>query len=694
MKYNITKKAIRLIIGLLLIGNAAFGQKMRSHTEELRMASNCVYTDYNITATQGADAQGCYYDIAFNLLWTAGTMSGCNQNDLPHGVCVEFTGTTITSTGAPITAWISGAIRNPASVLGSNFVYWTKQPLGTCTTLVNEIPNNVPQNVRIRVGPATGPVNVYVKILSGNSWTSASPPTWVPPANQSDWTAISLPYRNYWLCGMDYTFNPPSITYNIGPNTSVCSGTFMVLNLSPAPPAGSTVTWYRSNTPCPSVNPWDVAGWGAPAQIGGNSYNTNAMTNNTCFVAVVTTGCWSYISNVRTVTVCPDAPSASISATPVNPYPVLQYINNQWRACLQWQGTLTLAPTAFPCPTTITWWLKYTGTTVWTQITLPPNQTYYNTNLLYLLSSLGCYTGYDFQVKLVNACGTTILPFTIFIDNIADKGIIKTQTSAFYDVGSGTNTAPILCYGMGTRLVHTTTCGKIKWWEYRDEITPCSNNFPSTWIIAPGSNGTATWFTNNLIKTRQYRALVENGGCNDDPPLPDQGIYSNPFTVTVKPELTVNIATTSNLLCMNPVLTASTSYGPPCNYPIASYQWYFNGTLIPGATGLTYHPTGPGNYSVEVSDGQCKSKATSNVITICDAKLVVKSPCCVCLNETVTVSAVVTYSPNNCGPIPTYLWSNGATTPSIQVTQQGNYSVTVTWGTCILTGTAYVGPCN
>lgn len=685
MKSYITIKAIRLFISLLLLGNAAFSQQVITNSSA-KAAIGCAPTDLNILVTQGSDALGCYYDVEYRPIWALIAGSLCNINQAPYGFYVEFSGATISGNPFRTGAWLLSAIQT----IGTNFVYWNKQPMGVCPLPTNSIPTNQLQKARIRVTPGSGNVTVTVRELTGGSW----PNVWAPPipSNASGWQSPgNLPYSGVWDCGMVSTFSPPPIAYNIGPNTPVCSGTFMVLNLSPVPPAGSTVTWYRSNTPCPTGNP-PGAGW-TVAQTGGNSYNTNAMTNSACFVAVITTGCYSYISIVKTVTVCPGAPSATITATQVGIYLPLQLINNQYRACIQWQGMLTLSPITFPCPTTIIWEKKYTGTTVWTPIASSLNQTQINTQPLFLLSSIGCYTGYDFRAKLVNACGTTYVPFTIFIDNLANGGAIKTQSSNFYDVGSGTNIAPILCYEMGTRLVHTTTCGKIKWWEYRDEITPCSNNFPPTWTNASGSNGTSTWFTGNLIKTRQYRVLVENGGCNNDLPLPNQGIYSNVFTVTVKPELIVNISTTSNLLCMNPILTATTSYGP-CNYAIASFKWYFNGTLIPAATVSTYQPTKPGNYSVVVSDGQCKSTAKSNVITICAAKLVVTGPCCICPNETVAVSAVVTYSPNNCGPTPTYLWSNGATTSSIQVTQQGNYSVTVTWGTCILTGTAYIGPCQ
>ncbi|MBU2586478.1 MAG: PKD domain-containing protein [Bacteroidetes bacterium] len=202
-----------------------------------------------------------------------------------------------------------------------------------------------------------------------------------------------------------------------------------------------------------------------------------------------------------------------------------------------------------------------------------------------------------------------------------------------------------------------------------------------------GSQGTCVWWTNNLLKTTQYRVKVKNGAC--------PSVYSPVYTVTVKPKLGVTITANKTVLCPpGPViLTAQTTYGPPCNYPV-SYQWYRDGLPIAGATGSTYSPTTGGNYYVVVSE-TC-GKATSNVITVCGRpQLVIEAPCCVCPGETVTVNAVVVWTPQNCpAPSCTYLWNTGATTPSISVTSPGTYTVTVNCGTCPpMTQSVIIQPC-
>ena len=96
-----------------------------------------------------------------------------------------------------------------------------------------------------------------------------------------------------------------------------------------------------------------------------------------------------------------------------------------------------------------------------------------------------------------------------------------------------------------------------------------------------------------------------------------------------------------------------------------------------------------------VVDGGACGNVRSNVITICNPPLLtITGDCCVCLGETIYLTANVFWSPKNCkSPSCTYKWSTGETTQTISVTKAGTYSVTVICGDCKLTQSFSVDDC-
>ncbi len=119
-----------------------------------------------------------------------------------------------------------------------------------------------------------------------------------------------------------------------------------------------------------------------------------------------------------------------------------------------------------------------------------------------------------------------------------------------------------------------------------------------------------------------------------------------------------------------------------------TYQWYKDGSIISGQTSISYSASQSGDYTVNVIDGSCSA---------------LSSPVAVVVNQTpnnnVSLSGATTFCSGNSVTITTngtgsYLWSNGATTNSITVNQNGNYSVVVSANGCSSSSTSTVVTVN
>lgn len=104
-----------------------------------------------------------------------------------------------------------------------------------------------------------------------------------------------------------------------------------------------------------------------------------------------------------------------------------------------------------------------------------------------------------------------------------------------------------------------------------------------------------------------------------------------------------------------------------------SYQWYNDSVLIFGATNAVYYAKQSGNYKVKVTSvNGCTSSSSATTVFISPNPMVsvfANGTTTVCEGETVTLTGSAANS---------YLWSNGATTQSINVSTAGNYALTLT----------------
>ena len=202
----------------------------------------------------------------------------------------------------------------------------------------------------------------------------------------------------------------------------------MTISISPTTNPPSVVTWYKytGTGPCPPTIPFSSL-W-VVDQNGGDTYNTNALTITTCYVAVVNNPCFNCITNVRKIIVCPGLPGVSITPIPV---PII--ISGVYHACLNWTGTLNI-PAANPCQI-IDKWEKSINNGPWTSVIGSLGQVQVSTGSLTVLGN-ACTTTYSYRVLLTNSCGSSYASFTIVIDNKADPGIIQTLTPLTYDIGT------------------------------------------------------------------------------------------------------------------------------------------------------------------------------------------------------------------------------------------------------------------
>lgn len=452
----------------------------------------------------------------------------------------------------------------------------------------------------------------------------------------------------------------------VAPPQDICEGQTATVTLSPTPLPGAQVTWYKATAPCPAPIPSNgtpTTGW-TVAQIGGNTCNTNQLTQTTCYQAVITEGpnC-TYTSSVATVNVRHVPSLANLtpphnlchtgtnSFTLINPYTTANPNEVNWEF---FNGS--------------TWQLVGTGTS-YTTPTLTDQGT--------------CrFASYLYRVRVGNtACGFLTQTLPIQVDHLVED---PPNSGSLQANPAGTAAAP-LCYKQATKIDVLNLCGEVDKWEQ-------STDGGLTWSLVPGAGTTTHYWTPELTQTTIFRVTVKNGACPS---------VSKTITINVKPQLAVTLTSSSNMLCPGPVtLTAH----PPAGYPPPfTYTWFRNGVQIGVPTAVpTLTVTQPGNYRVVISDPNCGT-AKSNVIRIYPRPtIVITGPYGMCQGGSVTLSANVIGGDPSCQY--SFSWSanqgnwtgTGQTvtvTPNLSPGGSITYSVTTSCAGCTLNATHTVTRC-
>lgn len=204
-----------------------------------------------------------------------------------------------------------------------------------------------------------------------------------------------------------------------------------------------------------------------------------------------------------------------------------------------------------------------------------------------------------------------------------------------------------------------------------------------TLTASTGTNYTYQWYNSGVLisdatdstyiatTTGDYTVVATANACSST---------SSAVTVTVTPlpEATVTASGPTNL-CEGETVTLSASSGT--GY---SYQWLDSGTPIQTATEPTYVAGASGEYSVQVSTGNCSTASSTTLVSVAptpQATITTSGPNSFCEGESVRLAAPVATDY-------TYQWFNdaaainGATDSVYTATSDGNYTVQVSLNNC------------
>ena len=190
------------------------------------------------------------------------------------------------------------------------------------------------------------------------------------------------------------------------------------------------------------------------------------------------------------------------------------------------------------------------------------------------------------------------------------------------------------------------------------------------WYNTAAGGTVVTSPTKNTIGTITYYAASRNtaSGC--------ESATRTPVILTISSVSAVSATAGGPLtFCQGGSVTLTANSG-------GSYLWQKNGVAIGGAINQTYSAGTTGSYTVTVTTGSCTGTSSPILITVNPvpvATITASGPTSFCTGGNV----VLTASAGN-----SWLWSTGAVTQSVSVSNPGNYSVTVFSPGCSATSSA------
>jgi uncharacterized lipoprotein NlpE involved in copper resistance len=416
------------------------------------------------------------------------------------------------------------------------------------------------------------------------------------------------------------SLNPPTVAGEVTGGSNICEGSTSA-ELTLTGYTGSVIRWEKS------VDPFDT--WTEIIHTQ-DTYTSNPLVETTRFRAVVQSG------------VC-EVLESNYTEVEVTPAPIAGTISGDNIVCSGSGPVLTLEGYDGQI---IKWSRRPEGSSTW-QSTAETNATFY-------APTITQSTQYRVEVDR-GVCSSVFTDvFTVDVEQPTQGGEVTGGTS--------------ICEGASSeQLVLANHLGDVVRWQ-------SSVDNGNTWIDI--ANTATTYTSGALAQTTQFRAVIQNGVCNEEPSLAT--------TVTVNEYPTPTITNASSLeVCEGESISIDFSVDID---NADSYQWFKDDVEIADATQSTYTATQVGKYSVDVVLNGCLG--TSNELTVSTIPnptpvISTTDNLAFCEGEDISVGFTVDITDAT-----SYQWMldgapiSGATETTYTATEAGVYSVEVIVNSC------------